>query len=57
MGKIMISYHNALLHVYIDRYMIQINTLDFFSEISLKANSEVIFASEFDNLTFLNHQL
>ena len=25
----MISYHNALLHVYIDRYMIQINTLDF----------------------------
>ena len=29
MGKIMISYYNALLHVYIDRYMIQINTLDF----------------------------
>ena len=29
MGKIMISYHNALIHVYIDRYMIKINTLDF----------------------------
>ena len=28
-GEIMISYHNALLHVYIGRYMIQINTLDF----------------------------
>ena len=48
----MISYHNALLHVYIDRYMIQINTLDrIFSEVSLKQISEVIFASEFDNLT------
>ena len=29
MEKIMKSYHNALLHVYIDRYMIQINSLDF----------------------------
>ena len=25
----MINYHNALLHVNIDRYMFQINTLDF----------------------------
>ena len=25
----MMSYNNALLYVYIDRYMIQINTLDF----------------------------
>ena len=48
----MISYHNALIHVYIDRYMIQISTLDFPSEVSLEKNSEVIFASEFDNLTF-----
>ena len=51
MGKIMISYHNALLHVYIDRYTIKFNTLDF-SVKSAKKNSEVIFAREFDSLTF-----
>ena len=48
MGKIMISYHNALIHVYIDRYMIQINTLDFSVKSAWKKISEVIFASEFD---------
>ena len=50
----MISYHNALLHVYIGRYMIQINTLDFSLKSAWKKISEVIFARQFD---LLNHQL
>ena len=29
MREIMMSYHNALLHVYIDWYKLKINTLDF----------------------------